>query len=337
MSGEPGGPAPDRGSPPAGSRDLATGIACAAASVLLFSGFTLASRLGLSSSLRVADLAALRFGIGGTLLLPVLLRHGLSGLRWTQALALAFLGGGGFALLAYAGFALAPAAHGAVLLHGTLPLLTFAILAATSAERPGRARAAGLLLIVGGIAAMAIDSGAGASPRQLAGDASLLLASASWSGYGVLVRHLGRPAPQCAAIVAVLSAAAFLPVYAFLPGKALFDATPREWMPQALVQGVLVGAVSIFVYTRAVAALGPATTALFTAAVPCITTLAALPLLSEAPSAASLAGVAATTVGMALAATRAAAPRSGPGARRAAPGSSRRSRRSRPRRRTRAN
>jgi drug/metabolite transporter (DMT)-like permease len=66
---------------------------------------------------------------------------------------------------------------------------------------------------------------------------------------------------------------------------------------------VLIGAVSIFVYTRAVTALGPATTALFTAAVPCITTLLAIPLLSETPSWAALCGVGVVSLGM-LAAVR---------------------------------
>jgi len=104
-----------------------TGAAYAVASVLLFSGFTLASRLGLASSLAPPDLAALRFGIGGLLMVPVLRVYGWRGVRRRDAAALALSGGLGFALLAYSGFALAPAAHGAALLHGTLPLFTFAI------------------------------------------------------------------------------------------------------------------------------------------------------------------------------------------------------------------
>src|SRR5262249_20373928 len=104
------------------------GIACAIGSGTLFSSFTLVSRLGLSASLRLPDLAVLRFAIGGTLLLPVLLRHGLGQVSWRSAIALAVFGGLGFAPLAYAGFQLAPASHGAVLLHGTLPLFTHGIL-----------------------------------------------------------------------------------------------------------------------------------------------------------------------------------------------------------------
>jgi drug/metabolite transporter (DMT)-like permease len=276
----------------AASTDRAAGVACAVLSVLLFSSFTLVSRLGLSSSLAPPDLAALRFGIGGILLLPVLLRHGFRGVRARDAVALAALGGLGFALLAYAGFSLAPAAHGAVLLHGTLPLFSHVL------ARESRRRRAGIVLIAAGIALMAYDSVARASPRQLLGDGLLLGASLAWSGYGVLAQRIGLRPAHGASIVVVLSMIAFLPLYALLPGKRLPLLGARELVLQVTVQGVLIGALSIFVYTRAVAALGAAETALFTAAVPCITLLATIPLLSEVPSAVATAGAVVVTLGM---------------------------------------
>jgi drug/metabolite transporter (DMT)-like permease len=280
------------------TRERVIGLSCGALSVLLFSSFTLVSRLGLSSALRLPDLAALRFGIGGALLLPVLLRGGLPRAAWRDAGALAFLGGLGFALLAYGGFSLAPATHGAVLLHGTLPLFTHAIVSATGDRRQLHRRAAGLVLIAAGVGLMAYDSAGAASARQLAGDGFLLLASLSWSCYGVLSRRIGLPPATAAATVAVLSSLVFLPAYAAWPGKGLLVAAPRELALQAVVQGALIGAVSILAYTRAVAALGPAATALFAAAVPCVTTLAAIPVLSEHPSRAALGGVAIVTFGM---------------------------------------
>ncbi len=288
------------------TRNRAAGALCGIVVIVLFSGFTLVSRLGLSSSLTLPDIAALRFGIAGVLLLPVLLHHGLSGLRWRDAAALAFLGGLGFALLAYAGFSLAPASHGAVLLHGTLPLFTFAwVRLMPSSHAPGaQARGGqpiGLALIFMGIAAMAWDSLAAASPSQLLGDGSLLLASMCWSAYGLLARRLGLQPLHAASIVAVLSMACFMPVYLMLPGKALFQAAWGEVVFQGVFQGVLIGAISILVYTRAVALLGAIETAVFTAAVPCVTTIAAVFLLAEVPSAMAWAGVAIVTLGMAIA------------------------------------
>jgi drug/metabolite transporter (DMT)-like permease len=286
------------------TKDRLVGVSCGVLSVLLFSSFTLVSRLGFSLSLRLPDVAALRFGIGGSLLLPVLLRYGLRGVAWRKAVALAFFGGVGFALLAYTGFSLAPAAHGAVLLHGTLPLFTFILVSATAPRQSARRHTAGIVLIGAGIALMAYDSLLGANARQLFGDCALLLASLCWSTYGVLSRRLGLPPAQGAAIVAVFSMCAFLPFYGLFLDKALFAVEKRELLLQAVVQGVLIGAVSIFVYTRAVAALGATETALFTAAVPCVTTLVAIPLLSEFPTRIALAGVVVVTLGMVVAIRR---------------------------------
>lgn len=285
----------------AGEGSKTIGILCAVVIVLLFAGFTLISRLGFSSALKLPDIAALRFGIGGLILLPVFLRHGLSGVAWYRAAGLAFAGGLGFALFAYTGFYFAPASHGAVLLHGTLPLTTFAIIYLTSRERIRFAQLLGLSIIALGIAAMAWDSLAGATPRQLIGDGALLLASICWSSYGVAVKRLGLVPLRAASIVAFFSMCCFLPVYFVLPGKALFAAGWHDILIQGVFQGVCLGVVSIFVYTRAVASLGAKETALFTAAVPCITTAAAIPLLSEMPGAAAIVGVVLVTAGMVIA------------------------------------
>ncbi|MCA1974879.1 MAG: hypothetical protein LDL44_18760, partial [Caenispirillum sp.] len=49
------------------------GIIAAAVAVLVFTAFTLVSRWGAVTSAGPADLAALRFGVGGALLAPFLL------------------------------------------------------------------------------------------------------------------------------------------------------------------------------------------------------------------------------------------------------------------------
>lgn len=117
--------------------DQATGILSALAAVALFASFTVISRMGLTStSLALPELAMLRFGVAGLILLPVLLRRGLGPLRWWQAASLAITGGLGFALFAYTGFRLAPASHGGVLLHGTIPLFTVVLAWWMTRSRP---------------------------------------------------------------------------------------------------------------------------------------------------------------------------------------------------------
>ena len=280
------------------TESFAVGLICAVAVVILFSSFTIISRLGVSSRLAPPDLAALRFGIGGTVLLPILIRHGLRGLRWYVVAVLAVLGGLGFALSAYAGFARAAAAHGAVLLHGTLPLFTSLIIAITVPGAIRRRQWLGIALIFIGVAMMVGDSISGIGQTQLICDVCLLLAAALWSGYGVLVQRLGLPAASAAAMVAVFSMATYLPVYAMLPNKMIFDAAWSDILLQGVFQGVLIGAVSIFVYTRAVSALGANQMSIFAATVPCLTTLGGAVLLAEVPSIGALAGVLVVTLGM---------------------------------------
>lgn len=79
--------------------------------LVCYCGLTLISRFGLtSSSLTIWDLAALRFDVGGLLLLPVFFRWKFKGVGRVNAFVLASLGGLCFALTAYVGFTLAPTA-----------------------------------------------------------------------------------------------------------------------------------------------------------------------------------------------------------------------------------
>ncbi|MDZ7840978.1 MAG: DMT family transporter [Gammaproteobacteria bacterium] len=274
------------------------GLACALAVVALFSGFTIVSRLGLTSAIPILDLGALRFGIGGLILTPLLIRYGFGGVPLPKALLLALLGGLGFALLAYSGFALAPAAHGAVLLHGTLPLSTFVLLIFIDPAQVRRATAPGLALITVGVVLMAWDTLRTASAQQLLGDAFLLLASFCWSAYGITVRRLRLPSLQAASIVAVFSMLGFLPPYIAVQGATLLDHGWQVLLLQGVFQGVVIGVASIFFYTRAVTILGASETALYTAAVPGVTTLGAIALLAEWPSSTEWAGVTLATIGM---------------------------------------
>ena len=276
------------------------GYALACLSISLFAAFALMSRAGLTTALTAKDIAALRFGIGGILLLPVVARHGLGGLGIVRAVGLAALGGVGFALLAYAGFALAPVAHGTVLIHGTLPLTTALLLFLSGGKRKATTTSIGLAVIAAGVLAMWLDdSGAPSDPRH-AGDICLLLASFCWSGYGISVRRLGVPAIHAAAIVATVSAAIYLPVYALLPGKALFAVDWNTLLLQGAVQGALIGAASIFVYTGAIGRLGATKMSYFVATVPAITTVGGSLFLGEHPGAASIAGLCLAGVGAVL-------------------------------------
>jgi drug/metabolite transporter (DMT)-like permease len=93
---------------------------------------------------------------------------------------------------------------------------------------------------------------------------------------------------------------ALVPAFLALPGVHVAAAPWHEWFWQGVFQGVLIGVVSIYVYSNALARLGPDRAAVMTAAVPCVTTIGAVFLLKEAPSWLVLGGIALVTAGMLL-------------------------------------
>lgn len=282
-------------------RALALGYLYGAVCVAIFSSFVLISRIGMRTDLAVPDLLALRFGVGGLILAPVLVRSGMRGARLRDAVTLAVLGGLGFAVLAYAGIARTPTTHATVFLHGTLPLSTALIIAAYARVWPSYHRLVGISAISVGVAAMACDSLANADRSQLLGDAMLFAAATLWSAYAVFAQVRNISALQAAAFVAVFSSAIYIPIYVALGRGNLINASLPDLILQTLFQGVIIGVVSIFAYTRATALLGPTSAALLTTIVPTITTVLAIPLLGEWPSVIVAVGIVITTVGMVIA------------------------------------
>src|SRR3954466_15795365 len=130
------------------------------AAVSVWSGWIVVARLGLRSSLTPWDIAALRFGVAGLLLLPYLINKGLAlkRLGWI-GLAAIVLGGGAPVLLANAGLMFAPAAHAGALFPGVMPLAV-AILAAAILHEPFTdEKKIGFVLILSGVFAIAWGAG----------------------------------------------------------------------------------------------------------------------------------------------------------------------------------
>lgn len=280
------------------ARETLIGLACAAGVVLLFSSFVLISRYGLRTALEPADIAFVRFLVAGLILLPVFLRHGTAGLQLPQAVALAGLGAIGFPLFAYYGFERAPASHGSALIHGTLPAFSLLLAYLFSRQLPTRLGLAGAVAIGAGVVLIMWDSLSIANRSQLLGDVFLLGASACWAGYGLLVGRFALPALAATAIVTTFAMVGYTPVYlAMAPGR-LLSLPAGDVLMQAAFQGVLIGIVSVVLYTRVVRALGATAAALAAAFVPALTTVLAMPLLGEAPSATAVTGVLLVTLGI---------------------------------------
>jgi drug/metabolite transporter (DMT)-like permease len=289
------GPAHD-----AASRARLTGLSAMAIVLVVWITFQLASRAGVRGALGPVDLLALRYVVAGVATLPWFWRRGFAGLGWRRAAAIALTAGFGFAVPAYLGFLYAPPSHSGVLLSGSLPLLTTILAVAWLGERLDRTRAVGLAVIMVGIALLGVANLSGAAPGAWRGDLWFLAGATSWAVFTVLVRRWSVAPWDAAAITNVLSAAVYLPIYVLLLSPQLGAASLREVAFQALVQGVLAALVSVVAYTRAIAALGAAPTAMAVAVVPASVAILSVPILDEPLSLTEAAGAALATVGMIL-------------------------------------
>ena len=282
----------------ANRRDFAIGIVCALSVVVLWSSFHLVSRIGVQSALTPYDLVTLRVGVAGVILLPVLLRLGLGHVRISQAIAFALVAGPGFALPAFIGYQFAPAAHGAAILAGAIPLFTVPIAAMVLGERLSIGKSLGLAAIVAGIVFLIADSFTGFDSGLWRGDLLFVGGAAAMGGIALLAKAWRIGPLRGAAIAAVFSTLLYVPVHiTFLPTN--LDRAPLiDIGGQALYQGVLSMIVTMLLFTRTVALLGASLTTLITASVPATAAIAAAILLGEPLSAFAIVAIMLTTFGM---------------------------------------
>lgn len=226
--------------------------------VSIWASWILAVRLGIRTSLTPLDLTAIRFAVAGSVLLPYLLKRGLAVDRLGRVGLAAILVGGGapMVLLSYGGLIFAPAAHAASLYTALIPIFVAILSAVVFGEAFTVAKRIGLVLIVTGVLGIFWRAGGTIGRRQNVGHAMFVGACMMWTCYTVAMRKARLDGLHAAAIAAVGSLAAYVPVYAILFGTRLFDAPWRDVAVQAFVHGFLTAVISLLLYGRAVAIRG---------------------------------------------------------------------------------
>jgi drug/metabolite transporter (DMT)-like permease len=121
----------------------------------------------------------------------------------------------------------------------------------------------------------------GHHPGAWRGDILLVLAGTTWSVFTLLLRRWQVPAIPATAAVTMISALFVLP--AWLPWRAAeMTALPTgPLVVQVVAQGLVLGALAMFLYARAVELLGPTRAATLSIMVPVTALLLAGLLLGE--------------------------------------------------------
>lgn len=283
---------------PSLTRETTIGLTWLVIVVIVWSSFHIVTRYGIQHSLTAWDLVTLRLGIVGFVLLPWLLRNGLGGLSLPRAALLAAAGGPGFAYCAFAGYQFAPAAHGASILAGTLPLFTAPLAWWLAGEKLSAGRLVGLTAILAGAATLVADALSTGAPGAWRGDALFVLGAVSWSLFAVLAKTWRVTPLRAAALVACSSVVTAVPAnLLFLPSNFLVAPLP-EVLGQAFYQGFLGFLVSLIGYTRATINLGATATSMAIVVVPGSVALLAWWLLGEPVGPLTFAGVALVSCGL---------------------------------------
>ena len=281
------------------SSDFQSGILCGLGAALIWGAWPVVSGLGVADSLSPYDVAALRFGVAGLVLLPMSLHSGLfKGVSWWRALLLACGAGVPYVVLTVEGLRYAPAGHAGIIVPSCM--LTFTTCGAwlLFGNRPSGQRVLGLLTIVSGLVLVGWSALATSGPGAWRGNLLFVGSGFLWASYTLGVRAWALRPLQATAVFSVLSLLLYLPPYMLFAGPSLLDAPLVPVVTQAVFQGLLAAILALLLYTRAVALLGAARGALFAALVPGTAVLLAFPLLGERPTALELAGLMLVSLGM---------------------------------------
>jgi drug/metabolite transporter (DMT)-like permease len=279
------------------------GILAALFAVSVWAAWIPVTRLGVVTSLSPWDLAALRFGVAGLVLAPVLVRRWHE-VPWRRAVPIAcVLAGAGLPYVLTFGYGLriANSGQGAVLGPGANSALVALFALAVLAERPSRLRAFGIGITLAGVALVLLHDVALGGVR-VGGFALILCASSLWAAYTVGSRVLRLEPVVNAALVCTGNAVLYLPFYLLSGGAARLAAVPPAdlWL-QAVYQGLITSVLALIAYAYAVHRLGPTTASGLTPLSPVLAAVFGWVMLGDVLDTATAAGLALVAVGVIVA------------------------------------
>ena len=225
------------------------------------------------------------------------------GVPFSRMLFLGAFGGLGMSCIAFLAFSFSPAAHGAVLMPGTLPFSTAILAWAILGDKIAGRKAVGLGLILLGIIVMgyqAFDGAITGAPDQAnvwKGDILYPFASVCWAIYSVHCRKWAIKPLDAIVITPIVAFVIFTPFYlAFAP--SMLSVIPiQQTLANGVFQGLFAFMLSTWLFMRVMSAFGPVKTTMLTAWAPALSALSAVPLLGEQLSLFVVAGLVAVSAG----------------------------------------
>jgi len=280
------------------------GIVAALITIFVWASWLLSMKVGVQSHLSHVDLAILRFGITGVLLLPIFFKNWASILAAPKRYLLGISVGAGipFFYLSSMGMKMAPVADAGLLITGTFPLfVTFAAVVFYK-EKLTLQRTFGLSAILIGVTVMISLSLLSGNETSLRGNLIFLIASMSWALFTVSLKLSGLKPWDAAAWLCVSSSAILgVGIATDIFSTRIISAPVETILHQGIVQVLCVGLITGFSYGFAVRQLGAENTSAIGAFTPVLAVIGGIVLLGEQIDPLTWAGLACITAGVILA------------------------------------
>ncbi|WP_375412442.1 DMT family transporter [uncultured Bradyrhizobium sp.] len=277
--------------------DRIRGLLCGLVAAVVWGGFPVITRFGVvRTSLDMYDITFIRFTIATLVTLPALFRSDRPSLKLTALLTVGL--GAPYLLVVGYGLTRAPAALFAVLTPTTMVM--FSAFLGTMLLKVFIVFWKSDLLSY-----LVVGSGVAATEFMAQGDG---IASAVgwfitggflWAIYTVAVKQSNISAFTATGFVSAASFLIYCPLYLYFRGFELVSHPWQAIVGQVIYQGILMSVVALYFYSRAISLLGAAIGASFAALAPVISTIEAVFLLDEIPSALSAGGLAVSVLGVA--------------------------------------
>jgi len=258
--------------------DRITGVIAGLMVVMIWSGWIIISKWGLSRALTVWDVTGIRFASAGLLVLIYALvsKYSLKSLFTLPIIASSLACGSLYVCASLIGLLMSDAANTGVIINGTLPIMCACILYLWNKTRLLAPQYIGIVLIL--VANFLLFTSAGGA--TLSALLWLLLATFFLAFYSTSVKMWKINLKAIMIAVPLINAVVFTPIWFFLPSN-LMTAPLTEIALQAFYQGIVVSIIALFFMTYAITKLGAVSASTIMALVPIMSAFLATLFLQQ--------------------------------------------------------
>jgi len=229
--------------------DKITGLLAGLMMVMIWSGWIIISKWGLSRALTVWDVTGVRFVTAGVVVLvyALLSKTSIKALFTAQIIICSLCCGTFYVCASLIGLLMSDAANTGVIINGSLPIMCAAIVFVWKKVRLNNAQYVGVFLILVANVLLFTSTG-GATVSALLW---LLIAAFAIAFYSVSMRVWGLNLKTVMIAVPLINALFFTPIWYFLPSN-ISSAPFDEIVLQGIYQGIVVSIIALFCMTYSI-------------------------------------------------------------------------------------